>query len=225
MPKEVLTRLPCTGHRQPRDNKEPENTQHKPRWAAELPLSWDTPPWGLELQAPRRYSPAGWPGRPTGQWGGTQQTTGTHRHRVVFWGRPQIPREGEAGASPAGWPQGGPDGPSCSRESSVRPGRTLAGTPHPPEPSPPGLPWRLLLKGLASQTRGPRSPGPRHRVPARPLSEPLSSTRVMTCTRSRITALVQWDPPARPLEGKKKGFRWCASSVQSATGLRASVQP
>ena len=77
VPKEVLTRLLRTGHRQPRDNKEPENTQHKPRWAAELPLSWDTPPWGLELRAPRRSSPAGWPGRPTGQWGGTQQTTGT----------------------------------------------------------------------------------------------------------------------------------------------------
>ena len=92
---------------------------------------------------------------------------------------------------------------------------------------PPGLPWqrRLLLKGLASQTGGPRSPGPDLRVPARPLSEPLSSTRVMTRTSSRITALVQWGPLARPLDGKKNGFRWCASSLQSATGLRASLQP
>lgn len=116
--------------------------------------------------------------------------------------------------------------PQELREARQDPGRSRHSAPPAPHAQR-GLPWRrrLLPKGLASQTRGPRGPGPRLRAPARPLSEPLSSTRVMTRTSSRITALVQWGPPARPLEGKKKGFRWCASSFQSATGLRASVQP
>lgn len=78
--KEVLTQLPCTGHRQPRDNKEPENTQHKPRWATELPLKLGHPTLGPGAAGPQEILPcrvARQAHRPVGRYSANYRDTQT----------------------------------------------------------------------------------------------------------------------------------------------------